>query len=72
MTALATEALRLSAVERLRLIEEVWDSFAAEPARLPVSTAEMDELERRRKKYLAEPHSLIDWQALKQQIGLKD
>lgn len=72
MTALANEALRLSAIDRLKLIEEVWDSLSAEPAKLPVSDAEMDELERRRKRYMTDPSSLIDWKALKQQIGLKD
>ena len=72
MTALANEALRLSAIDRLKLIEEVWDSLSAEPAKLPVSDAEIDELERRRKRYMTDPNSLIDWKALKQQIGLKD
>jgi putative addiction module component (TIGR02574 family) len=72
MTALASEALRLPATERLKLIEEVWDSLAAEPSHLPISGAEIDELERRRSRYLANPHSLIDWEGLKRQIGLKD
>jgi putative addiction module component (TIGR02574 family) len=72
MTALASEALRLPAVQRLKLIEEVWDSLAAEPSQLPVSTAEMDELERRRTHYMTDPHSLIDWEDLKRRVGLKD
>ena len=72
MTALASEALRLPTTERLRLIEEVWDSLSSEPAKLPVSEADMHELERRRKRYMTDPDSLIDWKALKQQIGLKD
>jgi putative addiction module component (TIGR02574 family) len=68
MTALTAEALRLPPEERLRLIEEVWDSLAAAQDTAPVTPAEMEELERRRKRYTSDPASLIDWHELKAQI----
>ena len=68
MTALTNEALRLPPQERLKLIEEVWDSLSAEPSSFPVSAGEMEELERRRKRYRSDPQSLIDWQEMKARI----
>src|SRR5258708_7515575 len=65
MTALANEALRLAPQERLRLIEEIWESLAAEPASLPVAAEQLEEMERRRDRYESDPASLIDWQELK-------
>ncbi len=62
MMSLTTEALRLPPEERLKLIEEVWESLVAEPTSLPISGQELKELERRRSRYTAEPGSLIDWQ----------
>src|SRR3989442_6893439 len=63
--AVTTEALRLPPEERLKLLEEIWNSFAAEPASLPVSAGEIEELERRRKHYVSNPDSLVDWRELK-------
>jgi putative addiction module component (TIGR02574 family) len=65
MMALTTEALRLSPEDRLKLIEEVWETFAAEPASFPVSSQELEELERRRNRYATDPDSLIDWEEMK-------
>jgi len=68
MTALANEALRLAPQERLRLIEEIWESLAAEPASLPVAAEQLEEMERRRDRYESDPASLIDWQELKSKL----
>ena len=68
MTALTNEALRLSPEERLKLIAEVWESLATEPGSLPISSQQIEELERRRERYLADPNSLIDWADLKSRL----
>lgn len=68
MSALAIEAMRLPPEERLKLIEEVWESLAANPASLPSSSSQLEELERRRERYLANPDSLIDWQEMKSRL----
>lgn len=68
MSALAIEAMRLPPEERLKLIEEVWESLAANPASLPTSPSQLEELERRRARYLANPDSLIDWQEMKSRL----
>ena len=70
MTALTPEALRLSPQERLKLIEEVWDSLVADPNSLPTTAEELEEMERRRKRYTAYPASLTDWEDLKSELRL--
>ena len=37
----------LSAEERLRLLEELWDSLAATPGAIPLTNAQREELDRR-------------------------
>jgi len=61
MTALTSQALQLTPAERLKLIEEIWESLAAQPASLPQEPRDLEELERRRLRYSADPSSLIDW-----------
>jgi len=68
MTSLTNEALRLPPEERLRLIEDVWESFVSDPASLPVSAQQMEELDRRKKHYSANPDSLIDWEEMKSRL----
>jgi len=68
VTELTNEALRLPPMERLKLIEEVWDSLAADPAAFPATSQELEELERRRKRYVSNPDSLIDWQEMKARL----
>ena len=37
----------LSAEERLRLLEELWDSLSATPEAIPLTNAQREELDRR-------------------------
>ena len=68
MTALTAKALQLPPAERLKLIEEVWESLAAQPGSIPVDPQDVQELERRKRRYDADPNSLIDWQELKSRL----
>ncbi|HUP00584.1 MAG TPA: addiction module protein [Gemmatimonadota bacterium] len=45
--AIREEILKLSAEERLRLVEEIWDSLAADAERVPVPAWHRRELDRR-------------------------
>jgi len=69
--ALTTEALRLPARERLKLIEEVWESLDTEAASMPVSADQLQELEQRRQHYTDDANSRIDWAELKSRIAQK-
>jgi putative addiction module component (TIGR02574 family) len=50
-SALLDEILRLPDEQRLKLLEDIWDSVAATPAAVPVPAWHRDELDRR----LADP-----------------
>lgn len=38
---------RLSVADRLALLEEIWDSIAADPDHVPVTAAQQEDLQRR-------------------------
>lgn len=48
----------LPAAERLRIVEAIWDSIAAEPERIPVTDAQRREIEERLAEYRRDPETL--------------
>jgi putative addiction module component (TIGR02574 family) len=52
----------LSIPERLQLVEDIWDSIAAETSALPVPPEVLDEAERRLREHRADPDSAIPWE----------
>ena len=63
MTALQTLGIdQLSRDERLELVQEIWDSIAAEDGTMPLSQAQRDELDRRLAAHRANPSAAIPWE----------
>jgi putative addiction module component (TIGR02574 family) len=62
-TAPLTDLLRLSLAERIQLVEDLWDSVAAEanedPRRLSVAHAQLELVKRRSKACLANPDAAV-------------
>lgn len=58
-----TDLLRLSLPERIQLVEDLWDSVAAEaneaPQRLTVDEAQLEIVKRRSEAYQANPDSAV-------------
>lgn len=46
-TPTLAELLQLSVAERIRLVQDLWDSIATEPETLPISEAQRQEVARR-------------------------
>jgi putative addiction module component (TIGR02574 family) len=67
-----TELLELSVPDRLRLIEELWDSIASTPEAIPVPQSHKDEVARRKEDYLRDPHSAIPWDEAKERLRKRD
>jgi len=58
----------LSATERLRLIEKLWESLCADPAQIPVSDAQKMELDRRLDEVDAGDRQGIPWEDVLRRI----
>jgi putative addiction module component (TIGR02574 family) len=58
-----SDLLRLSLAERIQLVEDLWDSVAAEadedPQRLPVAELQLDLVTRRSKAYRKNPDAAV-------------
>ena len=59
---------RLSLAERILLVEEIWDSIAAEAEVLEVPQSHKDELDRRLAAYHADPHAGASWEEVKARL----
>jgi putative addiction module component (TIGR02574 family) len=58
----------LSPEERLRLIEELWDSLSAKPRAIPLTNAQREELDRRLDDLESSGPEGIPWEEVLQQI----
>lgn len=54
----------LALSEKLRLVEDIWDSIAAENAEIPLPEWQKQELDRRRREYEETKPTLHDWQSV--------
>ena len=61
-----SEVRRLSVDDRLRLVDAIWESIAAEPDQVSLSSAQKQELDRRLAGHLALPNEGIPWEQVKQ------
>jgi putative addiction module component (TIGR02574 family) len=57
--------LNLSRAERLQLVEDLWDSLAAEGTDLPLAAWKVDELRRRKRDLAADPSAGLSWDEVK-------
>ena len=60
------EIAKLSPAERLKLIEELWDSLSDDEA--PITAAQRGELVRRAATADADEAEAVSWEALKEEI----
>jgi putative addiction module component (TIGR02574 family) len=59
---------RLSLAERILLVEEIWDSIAAEAEAMEVPQSHKDELDRRLVAYHADPQAGASWEEVKARL----
>jgi putative addiction module component (TIGR02574 family) len=62
------ELFRLTLPERLQLVEDLWDSIAAEAEGLPLTAWQKAELQRREAEYRQNPSLASTWEEAKQRI----
>jgi len=54
----------LNLSEKLLLVEDIWDSIAADNSEIPMPMWQKQELDRRYKEYKAEKLDLHDWETV--------
>ena len=71
MKAPVRSVFDLSPAEKLQLVEDLWDSIAAEDANEPVSDEKILELRRRKEHYRNHPNSGRTWEEVKSRARAK-
>jgi putative addiction module component (TIGR02574 family) len=59
---------RLGIEERLTLVEELWDSIAADSSAVPLTQTQRDELDRRIADHEINPDDVVPWEEIKTSI----
>jgi putative addiction module component (TIGR02574 family) len=62
------EIFQLSVSERIQLVEDLWDSIAADSASVPLSETQKQELDRRLARYRQNPTEGTTWDELKKRL----
>ncbi len=62
------DVLRLPVAERIRLVEEIWDSIAEVPDAVPLTDAQRRELDRRLAAYRRDPGAGSPWPQVRKRI----
>lgn len=62
------ELLKLSVAERIQLVEDIWDSIAAEPDAVPLSDELREELDRRLADQAENPGIGRPWSEVKARL----
>ena len=55
----------LASAVGIALVEEIWDSIAADSAAVPLTTPQRDELDRRLTDHAAHPNEVLSWDEVK-------
>lgn len=69
MSTLVAEILEMSVAERLRIVEDIWDSIAADSKDLKISDELRLELDRRLEAYENDPESGVTWEELDNRLA---
>ena len=62
------EILDLPVPDRLRVVEEIWESIVAAPETLPVPQSQRDELDRRLKLHQEDPEAATPWETVRSRL----
>ena len=60
---------QLSIVERLQLVQDIWDSITLSPDLVPVTDQQQQELDNRLQRYNQNPDSGKSWEEVKQKFN---
>jgi putative addiction module component (TIGR02574 family) len=67
-TISVSDVLQMSVPERIELVEDIWDSIAADPQAIPITASQKAELDRRLRAMKKDPGAGIPWEVAKRKI----
>ena len=65
MSIKVADIIDLTVSERVKIVEEIWNSIVDNAEQLPISDRERIEIDKRLKKYEKAPNEGIEWKTLK-------
>lgn len=68
MNSHLTEILELPVNERMRLVEDIWDSIAAVPEAVQLTGEQIDEVERRLEDFRTDPENIVPWHVVREKL----
>jgi putative addiction module component (TIGR02574 family) len=68
MTIALEQIRQMPVVQRIQLVEDIWDTMVAEEVDFPMSSAQLTELDARRAAMLADPSIGIPWAEAKTRL----
>lgn len=68
MSELLEKATRLPIPERIQLVEDIWDSIAAENPPIELTPEQIKELERRIEHHRLHPEDAIPWEEARERL----
>lgn len=66
------ELLRLPLAERIALVEDLWDSIAADAEAVPVPDSHRRELARRRADHREDPAAVRPWEEVRERLSSEE
>lgn len=68
MSFLLDKAMELPIPERIKLVEDIWDSIAAVPEAVKLTDERMAEVERRLEDYRKNPDDVVPWEEVRERL----
>jgi putative addiction module component (TIGR02574 family) len=63
-----SEILRLPLEERIDVVQEIWDSVAADTEAVPLTPEQAEELDRRLAEHEQNPDDVVEWSVAEKRI----
>lgn len=69
MSQILSDYRKLSVAERIQLVEDIWDSIAAEnPEAMELTAAQCEEAQRRLRDDEADPATAVPWEQVRSEL----
>ena len=67
-TASLAEITQMSTAERIQLVEDIWDTIAAQPEDVALSEVQRQELDQRLEAYHQDPSAGASWTEVRERV----